>query len=88
MAVAVQTCPPPRPALKAATICQVDRSSCAQCVQGYAFQMEIIVRARYAGLQIEEVPIVFVDRVYGASKLGANEIVGFLKGLAKLLVSL
>ena len=57
-------------------------------MQGYAFQMEIIVRARYAGLHIEEVPIVFVDRVYGTSKLGATEVVGFLKGLSKLVVSL
>lgn len=29
-------------------------------------------------------PIVFVDRVYGASKLGSNEIVMYLKGLANL----
>jgi dolichol-phosphate mannosyltransferase len=57
-------------------------------LQGYAFQMEIIVRARYAGMQVEEVPIVFVDRVYGSSKLGASEIVGFLKGVAYLLVTL
>ena len=57
-------------------------------MQGYAFQMEIIVRAKYGGCSIEEVPIVFVDRVYGQSKLGTSEIAGFLKGLAGLLVSL
>jgi hypothetical protein len=32
---------------------------------GYAFQMEVIIRAQYAGFHIEEVPIVFVDRLFG-----------------------
>lgn len=58
------------------------------CVQGYAFQMEIIVRARHLGHHIEEVPIVFVDRVYGESKLGKAEVFGFLQGLAQLLLTL
>jgi dolichol-phosphate mannosyltransferase len=48
---------------------------------GYAFQMEIIVLARQANLNIAQVPIIFVDRLYGESKLGANEILLFLKGL-------
>lgn len=55
--------------------------------RGYAFQMEIMVRARDAGLRVGEVPIVFVDRLYGASKLGGAEIWMFLKGLAWLLVT-
>ncbi|GAQ83454.1 dolichol-phosphate mannosyltransferase [Klebsormidium nitens] len=49
--------------------------------KGYVFQMEIIVRARRAGFHIEEVPITFVDRVYGISKLGGSEIAQYLKGL-------
>lgn len=57
-------------------------------MQGYAFQMEIMVRAEYCGCHVEEVPIVFVDRFYGQSKLGKSEIVGFLRGLAYLFVSL
>lgn len=52
--------------------------------QGYAFQMEIVVRARQLGLTFGEVPITFVDRIYGESKLGANEIIQYLKGLLKL----
>jgi hypothetical protein len=32
------------------------------CNRGYAFQMEVAVRAQYHGYRIEEVPIVFVDR--------------------------
>ncbi|KAF6149053.1 hypothetical protein GIB67_018631 [Kingdonia uniflora] len=58
------------------------------CVsKGYVFQMEMIVRASRKGYHIEEVPITFVDRVYGSSKLGGSEIVEYLKGLAYLLVT-
>ena len=35
----------------------------------------------------EQVPITFVDRLFGSSKLGGSEIVGYLKGLAYLLVT-
>ncbi|KAG6545971.1 hypothetical protein Mapa_012632 [Marchantia paleacea] len=52
------------------------------CVsKGYVFQMEMIVRATRKGYYIAEVPITFVDRVYGTSKLGGTEIVQYLKGL-------
>lgn len=66
------------------------RKSCLESLmkkvksKGYAFQMEIAVRARRAGLKITEVPIVFVDRLYGTSKLGSAEIVMYLKGLMQL----
>ena len=52
--------------------------------KGYAFQMEIAVRASRLGFRLSECPIVFVDRVYGSSKLGGAEITGFLKGLVTL----
>jgi len=52
--------------------------------KGYAFQMEIVVRAKKASMRIKEVPITFVDRIYGESKLGTKEIVLYLKGLLKL----
>lgn len=51
-------------------------------------KMEMIVRARHGGCSIGEVPIVFVDRFYGESKLGANEISGFVKGLLYLFATL
>jgi dolichol-phosphate mannosyltransferase len=51
--------------------------------KGYVFQMEIIVRARELNFTIGEVPIGFVDRLYGESKLGATEIVQYLQGLLK-----
>eukprot|EP00270_Netrium_digitus_P006164 TRINITY_DN1842_c1_g1_i1.p1 TRINITY_DN1842_c1_g1~~TRINITY_DN1842_c1_g1_i1.p1 ORF type:complete len:267 (-),score=53.24 TRINITY_DN1842_c1_g1_i1:162-926(-) len=54
---------------------------------GYVFQMEVVVRATRAKYRIQEVPIVFVDRVFGQSKLGGSEIVHFIKGLLWLLVS-
>jgi dolichol-phosphate mannosyltransferase len=54
-----------------------------QC-KGYAFQMEIIVRSKKAGFKVHEVPITFVDRIYGESKLGLNEITMFVKGLVQL----
>lgn len=58
------------------------------CVsKGYVFQMEIIIRARQYGFTIGEVPISFVDRVYGESKLGGSEIIGFAKGLLYLFAS-
>ena len=54
--------------------------------RGYVFQMEIITRAQYMGYEIEEVPITFPDRIFGESKLGANEIVSYLKGLVDLFL--
>lgn len=49
--------------------------------KGYVFQMEMIVRARALNYTIGEVPITFVDRVYGQSKMGATEIVQFASSL-------
>ena len=42
--------------------------------KGYTFQMEMMVRARAMGCTVAEVPITFVDQVYGESKLGSSEI--------------
>lgn len=54
--------------------------------KGYAFQMEIIVLAEQLGYKIAEVPISFVDRVYGQSKMGIEEIVRFLFGVVDLVI--
>jgi dolichol-phosphate mannosyltransferase len=56
--------------------------------KGYVFQMEIIVRAKAMGLKVGELPVTFVDRVFGHSKLGGAEIVGYLKGLAHLFFTI
>lgn len=52
--------------------------------KGYVFQMEMMVRARALGYTVGEVPITFVDRIFGESKLGAGEIVGYAKGVWQL----
>lgn len=49
--------------------------------KGYVFQMEVIVRAKMLGYAVEEVPITFVDRLFGESKMGTDEIAHYLKGL-------
>jgi dolichol-phosphate mannosyltransferase len=49
--------------------------------------MEMMVRARSLGYNIGEVPISFVDRFYGESKLGGSEIVQFVKGLLYLFAT-
>lgn len=54
--------------------------------RGYVFQMEIIVRAHDMNYSIGEVPIVFVDRMYGESKMGMNEIIQYLKGVFNLFL--
>eukprot|EP00762_Andalucia_godoyi_P006343 ANDGO_05845.mRNA.1 putative dolichol-phosphate mannosyltransferase len=56
--------------------------------KGFVFQMAIIVRANELGCSIAEVPITFVDRVFGESKLGATEIVSYLKGLWSLFMDI
>ncbi|EGW30862.1 uncharacterized protein SPAPADRAFT_62758 [Spathaspora passalidarum NRRL Y-27907] len=55
--------------------------------KGYVFQMEMMVRARSLGFTVGEVPISFVDRLYGESKLGGDEIVQYAKGVWTLFTS-
>ncbi|RNA30528.1 dolichol-phosphate mannosyltransferase subunit 1 [Brachionus plicatilis] len=55
--------------------------------KGYVFQMEMMVRANQFGFSVGEVPISFVDRQFGESKLGGNEIFQFLKGLLYLFAT-
>ncbi|KAK8192680.1 dolichol-P-mannose synthesis [Zalaria obscura] len=52
--------------------------------KGYTFQMEMMVRAKGMGFKVAEVPITFVDRLYGESKLGGDEIVEYAKGVLNL----
>lgn len=55
--------------------------------KGYVFQMEMMVRAKALGFTVGEVPINFVDRLYGESKLGGDEIVQYMKGVWTLFTS-
>jgi len=54
--------------------------------KGYTFQMEMMVRAKAMGYKVKEVPISFVDRLYGESKLGGDEIVEYAKGVLSLFL--
>lgn len=50
--------------------------------------MEIITRAQYMNYTIEEVPITFVDRIFGESKLGNGEILNYMKGLLDIFIDI
>ena len=50
--------------------------------------MEILVRAKASGYSVVEVPITFCDRLFGESKLGGDEIVGYAKGVWQLFVNI
>ncbi|KAH6680209.1 family 2 glycosyl transferase [Halenospora varia] len=52
--------------------------------KGYVFQMELMVLAKSMGYTVAEVPISFVDRVYGDSKLGGDEITQYATGVLNL----
>jgi dolichol-phosphate mannosyltransferase len=39
---------------------------------GYSFQIDLTIRVRQAGLKIVEIPITFVERELGASKMSGN----------------
>ena len=51
---------------------------------GYAFQVEMTLQCQQAGLRIREVPIAFVDRRRGESKLSSKEQWRFLKAILRL----
>lgn len=46
-------------------------------VQGYAFQVALLLRARLGGAAVREYPIHFAERVEGHSKLGWRDILEF-----------
>ena len=52
-------------------------------MKGYVFQMEMMVCARALGYSVGKVPIMFVDWIFGDSKLGANEIVSYIKAVSR-----
>ncbi|MCL2090218.1 MAG: polyprenol monophosphomannose synthase [Micrococcales bacterium] len=51
--------------------------------QGYGFQVDMTWRARQAGARIVEVPIVFVERTAGASKMNRGIIVEAMVSVAR-----
>ena len=51
-------------------------------VQGYAFQIALLHAAIVAGAKVVELPVKFVDRTVGESKLGIKDIVEFFRSAA------
>jgi dolichol-phosphate mannosyltransferase len=47
-------------------------------VQGYAFQLALLSEGRFHGATVREVPVEFVDRTRGETKLGISDIVEFV----------
>jgi len=50
-------------------------------VQGYTFQVALLSAAMMAGARIQEVPVDFIDREHGKSKLGISDIIEFAKNI-------
>lgn len=57
-------------AYRASTLEAIDIDSTR--ANGYAFQSEVALRMVQAGLRLEEIPITFVDREYGTSKMSVK----------------
>ncbi|MCX6781978.1 MAG: polyprenol monophosphomannose synthase [Candidatus Magasanikbacteria bacterium] len=51
---------------------------------GYAFQEEMLFLTEKLGLKVVEVPVSFIDRKYGKSKLSGKDILEFFKVMIKL----
>jgi dolichol-phosphate mannosyltransferase len=66
-------------AWRAELLAQLDPATTAS--DGYAFQIEMTMRARATGARIVEVPIVFQDRVAGASKMSTRIAIEALRGV-------
>lgn len=52
--------------------------------QGYAFQVETIYRAKSGGFLMTEIPIIFVERNLGRSKISPKEIFRSIRSILKL----
>ena len=55
--------------------------------KGYAFQIEMKYTAHKCGFKIQEVPIIFVNRVLGTSKMSGGIFSEALLGVVKLRIS-
>ena len=64
------------------TLCRIDLSNVV--ARGYAFQEEIVYRLQLMGATIGEVPITFVNRKRGETKMRLGEIIGLFTTVARL----
>lgn len=63
-------------AIRTSTLRQIDFS--ALKVRGYAFQVALLHQAVATGARVKEIPVHFIDRKYGESKLGLSDIMEFV----------
>jgi len=52
--------------------------------RGYVFYVEILYRALKSQARVKEIPIIFVNRGKGKSKLGMNEVIGYAVNIFRL----
>jgi dolichol-phosphate mannosyltransferase len=64
------------------TLCRIDLSHIV--ARGYAFQEEMVYRLQLLGATIGEVPITFVNRKRGQTKMGLGEILGLFTTVLRL----
>jgi dolichol-phosphate mannosyltransferase len=63
-------------AIRASILRQIDFS--ALRVKGYAFQVALLHQAVTLGARVKEIPVDFIDRTHGQSKLGLGDIAEFV----------
>ena len=63
-------------AIRASILRQIDFS--VMRVKGYAFQVALLNQAISLGAVVKEIPVNFIDRKHGESKLGIDDIVEFI----------
>ena len=63
-------------AIRSSVLREIDISTLR--VNGYAFQIALLHRAMSLGARVTEIPVHFVDRELGESKLGLSDVIEFL----------
>ena len=71
-------------AIKAKVLREIDLDSLK--VRGYSFQMNLLYKAYMNGAKIREIPVEFIDRKYGHTKLGPSDVFEFIFNAFKLRV--
>ena len=71
-------------AIKAEVLREIDLESLK--VRGYSFQMNLLFKAYMSGAKIKEIPVEFVERKFGHTKLGPSDIFEFMVNSFKLRV--
>jgi dolichol-phosphate mannosyltransferase len=71
-------------AYRAETLRKIDFETISS--EGYGFQIETLFRSERQGLKVGEAPIIFSDRRVGASKLGSQQVLQFIRTVSRLFL--